>query len=236
MDKKRIISVCVPARDEVHSDFAFDLVNAVAFHVANHPNDAVNVNISKGTLLVSQRSELVMSAMENNADVVLFIDSDMRFPQDTIKQLLDRDLLVVAANCPRRRMPVGPTAANYDPETQRKVPVYTGEHDTGVEQVDAVGTGVMMVDTNVFRAIEMPWFATPWDVAAKGYMGEDIYFCKLLRDNQIPLYIDHDLSKKIGHIGTWEYKHDHTWAIRPQEDAYRASIGLKTELRKKDAA
>jgi len=122
---------------------------------------------------------------------VLFIDSDMRFPQDTIGRMLERDLLVLAANCPRRRMPVGPTAANYDAETQRKVPVYTGEHDTGVEQVDAVGTGVMMVDTNVFRAIEMPWFATPWDVAAKGYMGEDIYFCKLLRDNQIPLYIAH---------------------------------------------
>jgi hypothetical protein len=79
-------------------------------------------------------------------------------------------------------------------------------------------------------------FATPWDVAANGYMGEDIYFCKLLRDNAIPLYIDHDLSKHIGHIGTWEYKHQHTWAIRPQEDAYRESIGLKTELRKKDAA
>jgi hypothetical protein len=234
MSDKRIISVCVPARDEVHTMFTFDLVNAISHHIGT-TGEIVNLLMSQGTLLCSQRTELVMNAIHANADYLLFLDSDMRFPADTIARLLAHGECVVAANCARRRMPTGPTAGNYDKATGRKVLRYSMPEDTGLEQVDMVGTGVMLVDINVFKVIDMPWFATPWDTAAKGYMGEDVYFCKLLRDNGIPLYIDHDLSKQIGHIGTFEYKHEHTWALRPMEDARRKEAGAPVEESQKVA-
>jgi hypothetical protein len=30
------------------------------------------------------------------------------------------------------------------------------------------------------------------------------------------VYIDHDVSKEIGHIGTFEFRHEHTWVMKEQ--------------------
>jgi len=42
--------------------------------------------------------------MREGCSHILFIDSDMTFPQDMIQRLIDRDVDIVAANCARRRM------------------------------------------------------------------------------------------------------------------------------------
>jgi hypothetical protein len=34
------------------------------------------------------------------------------------------------------------------------------------------------------------------------------------------------VSKEIGHIGTFEFKHDHTWVMRDLEKAQKAEDGV----------
>ena len=211
------IAIGVPARDMVHTVFAFDLTNAVATHVAT-TDDIVVPLVSTGTMLPSHRTELVVLARREGATHLLFIDSDMSFPKDVIARLLAAGELVVAANCARRRMPTGPTAANYD-EKGVKSNVYTMADSVGLEKVDAVGTGIMLVDMRVFDMAPAPWFACPWVIDQNGFMGEDIFFCRLLKKYDIPIHIDHDVSLEIGHVGTWEYKHSHTWAIKEADEA-----------------
>jgi hypothetical protein len=206
------IAVCTPARDMVHTMYSYDLVNMVAYHTIN-TNDAVSLKISQGTLIANQRAELSLDAMAEGCTHILFIDSDMRFPQDMIERLLKHDLDIVATNCARRRMPTGPTAQLYKENGEREL-VWTMPESTGLQEVGSVGMGVMLIKANVFAALSEPWFETPWRVDKRGYIGEDVFFCQKAAAAGFKIWIDHDVSKEIGHIGTFEFKHDHTWVMK----------------------
>lgn len=209
------IAVCTPARDMVHTMFTYDLVNMVCFHTLN-TNDAVALKISEGTLIANQRAELSLDAMREGCSHLLFVDSDMRFPQDMISRLLKHDVDIVAANCARRRMPTGPTAQIYKENGEREL-VWTMPDSTGLQEVGSVGMGVMLIKAGVFKALSEPWYETPWRTDKRGYIGEDVFFCNKARDAGFKIWIDHDVSKEIGHVGTFEYKHDHTWVIKDLE-------------------
>jgi hypothetical protein len=199
----------------VHTMYSYDLVNMVAYHTLN-TNDAVSLKISQGTLIANQRAELSLDAMAEGCTHILFIDSDMRFPQDMIERLLKHDLDIVATNCARRRMPTGPTAQLYKENGDREL-VWTMPESTGLQEVGSVGMGVMLIKKNVFAALSEPWFETPWRVDKRGYIGEDVFFCQKAAAAGFKIWIDHDVSKEIGHIGTFEFKHDHTWVMKEIE-------------------
>ena len=59
-----------------------------------------------GTLIADQRMKLARMALEGGADYLLFLDSDMRFPANAVRQLLKHDKHIVAANYATRRLPV----------------------------------------------------------------------------------------------------------------------------------
>jgi hypothetical protein len=213
----KYIAVCTPARDMVHSNYTFCLVNMVAYHTLNTP-DAICLKINQGTLIQNQRADLCLEAMREDCTHVLFIDSDMTFPQDMVGRLLAHDKDIVATNCARRRMPTGPTARGLDGQL-----VYTMPDSTGLEEVESIGMGVMLISRKVFESLSEPWFETPWRTDKRGYIGEDVFFCRKARAAGFKIYIDHDVSKEIGHIGTFEFRHDHTWVMRDLEKAQKAS-------------
>jgi hypothetical protein len=215
--KTNYIAVCTPARDMVHTMFTYDLVNLVCYHTLN-TNDAISLKISEGTLIANQRAELSLDAMREGCSHLLFIDSDMRFPQDMISRLLAHDVDIVATNCARRRMPTGPTAQVYKENGDREL-VWSMPESTGLQEVGSVGMGVMLIKAGVFKALSEPWYETPWRSDKRGYIGEDVFFCRKAREAGFKIWIDHDVSKEIGHIGTFEFKHDHTWAIKDLEKA-----------------
>jgi hypothetical protein len=215
------IAVCTPARDMVHANYTFCLVNMVAFHTIN-TMDAVALKINQGTLIQNQRADLCLEAMGEGCSHVLFIDSDMTFPQDMVQRLLAHDKDIVATNCARRRMPTGPTAQKTLPDGSREL-IYTMPESTGLEEVESIGMGVMLIKRKVFESLTEPWFETPWRTDKRGYIGEDVFFCRKAAAAGFKIYIDHDVSKEIGHIGTFEFKHDHTWVMRDLEKAKEAS-------------
>jgi hypothetical protein len=215
------IAVCTPARDMVHANYTFCLTNMVAFHTIN-TMDAVALKINQGTLIQNQRADLCLEAMGEGCSHVLFIDSDMTFPQDMVQRLLAHDKDIVATNCARRRMPTGPTAQRTLPDGSREL-IYTMPESTGLEEVESIGMGVMLIKRKVFESLTEPWFETPWRTDKRGYIGEDVFFCRKAAAAGFKIYIDHDVSKEIGHIGTFEFKHDHTWVMRDLEKAKEAS-------------
>ena len=218
------IAVCTPARDMVHANYAFCMTNMVAHHTIN-TTDAVSLKIMQGTLIQTQRADLCLDAMAEGCTHILFVDSDMTFPQDMIERLLAHDLDIVATNCARRRLPTGPTAQRYD-ENGERVLVYTMPESTGIEEVGSIGMGVMLIKRKVFEALSEPWFETPWRNDKRGYVGEDVFFCRKAQAAGFKIWIDHDVSKEIGHIGTFEFKHDHTWVMRDLEKAEKAEDGV----------
>jgi hypothetical protein len=50
-------------------------------------------------------------------------------------------------------------------------------------------------------------------------MGEDWYFVKKLSEAGADIWIDHDLSRQIGHVGDFVYGHPHIPAIDMEKAA-----------------
>jgi len=211
----RSVAILVPARDTVMTSFAYDLARAMSFHTAT-TDDRVLLFTSHGTLIASQRMELARQALEEKADYLLWLDSDMRFPRETIGHLMLRDKPIVAANYATRRMPVKPVAMmDNDGEIGR---VYTAPDSEGLQPVDYIGMGVMMVKREVFEKLEAPWFAIPYSTIGQHYIGEDVFFCRKAREAGYEVLVDHDLSHQVKHIGTFEYSHEGAWAMKEQVD------------------
>jgi len=202
------VAICVPCRDTVMTGFAFDLAKLCAYEGVTRCAKGGSLLIYQvpGTLIFNQRERLAEEALKDGADAILWIDSDMRFPKDALQILLSRKLPIVGVNATTRRFPVLPTALDYDQETKDLVKV-TSKDKTGLEEVLGLGFGMVLIRKEVFQKVEKPWF---WfeQTDKGGTIGEDIYFCVKAFDKGFKTVLDHDLSKHIRHIGTYEYGWD----------------------------
>jgi hypothetical protein len=146
-------------------------------------------------LIQKNRRVLTERALADGCTTIIHVDSDMIFPADTFKVLRDSPHPVTAANCVKRRFPLEFTA---------QVP--TLQSSKGYQQVRRVGTGIMAIKAEVLGKLPKPWFAVAWD--GEKEVGEDYYFCDLCHEAGVPVFVDHDLSKRIGHLGLYEYRYE----------------------------
>ncbi len=165
---------------------------------------SIEVTFVGSSLLPEGRARLVSRGYDMEATHILWLDSDMKFPADVVARLLNHNKPVVAANYPRKNMEARPTA--YLDSEDYVGPVWTGDKAEGLQQVTYCGMGVMLCDMRVFDALNLPFFAMePQPPDFVKTVGEDVYFCKKLGDAGIEIFIDHDLSKQVAHIGEFEY-------------------------------
>lgn len=200
------ILVCVPTHGPCKAEFTIALARAVG-HFAAAPYDGekqITVTTVGSTILPEGRARLVGRAYENDASHIMWFDSDMKFPDDTISRLLNHNLPIVACNYPRKNIEARPTA--YADDDDYTGPVWSGDRATGLQKVSHCGMGVMLCDMRIFDYLDLPYFAIePQPPEFQKHIGEDVYFCKKLAAAGIDIFIDHDLSKLIAHIGEFEY-------------------------------
>lgn len=193
------LAVCIPARDQMHAVTTFCLYNLSS--VLTRLGIDNKLFLSHGTLIVNQRHELVLAAQEWGATHVMFIDSDMEFTPDCVISLIDRKLPVVAAGYSKRVEPFVVTAWHeiykWDSHVQ--------EFDKDLITCQAVAMGFMLIDITVFDELALPWFVLGWHGQ---YTGEDIEFCRMLLDKKIDINLDLTVTKKLGHLGTKNFKVD----------------------------
>lgn len=204
------VAICLPCRDMVHTSFAYDLSRMMASWAAQHvpKGDQLMIFTSKGTLIVNQRADLVRNAVNAGADYILWLDTDMRFPKDTLDRLLAHKKPIVAANYATRRLPVDTVAFQLaDDGGWSTLP--SSSEKTGLEKVTAVGMGVMLTDCKIYKEMEAPWFSITYHQNSHEYSGEDIYFCYKAGKMGYDILIDHDLSKEVKHVGDFEFGHEH---------------------------
>lgn len=215
------VKVGVPARDTVMTGFAHSLAMMVGVSAVN--DIEVNLTTSAGTLICDQRNKLAKATLEDGCDWLLFLDSDMRFPSDTLIRLLNRNAPIVTANYTTRRAPAEPVAFRHFGTCEK---LYTDEDSEGVEACSANGLGVALIHRSVFEAMEKPWFYIPYIPADDGHWGEDVWFCNQARKAGFDVLIDHDLSKEVKHIGMREYDYLDAACVKDEVvAAWRAERG-----------
>lgn len=168
----------------------------------------VSINNFHSSILPVARDELVKRALSWGATHILFVDSDMIFPPETIIRLLSHEKEIVAANCVTKRLPATTTARMKSEDAVGGEPVVhqTWEpNDPQLQEVWRVGTGIMLIDMKVFKKMPRPWFPIQWNEELGVYRGEDWGFCEKCEDLEIPIYIDIPLSFTIKHTGKLDY-------------------------------
>lgn len=199
------LHILIPSYDDVKADFMMSVV-AMNGYLFNNPCEngmEFTVQNRRGSLIHVIREEMIDDAIEKGATHILFLDSDMIFPKDTVNRLYAHGKDLVACNYVQRIVPCVPNTTNLD----RTGKVYSSESDTGLEEVSTAGLGVAWFNADVFRNTPRPWFDTYWgEIHGKStIIGEDVFLYMKLKHYGYNLYIDHDLSKEIAHIGQFEY-------------------------------
>ena len=206
------VMIAIPSGDTWKADFGMSLAGLIA-SIGKPLRKGKHIEMlrlwnTKGSILSRSRQTLVEKAQAEKVSHILFLDSDMVFPEWTLHRMLDLELMVVAANCATKQLPSTPTARHYDPMTVAGEQVYSNGTGKLIEEVWRVGTGVMLINMKVFDKVPSPWFDITWNETLKDYTGEDWNFCKKLQDAGIPIHIDHVLSQHIGHVGRYTFTHN----------------------------
>lgn len=196
--------IAIPCMDTLHTAFADSLLRM------DKP-PGTSVVFLPGSLVYDARNQLSLTAMENNFDNVLWLDSDIVPPQDVLVRMqksMDDGLSMATGLYFKRTMPTAPviykTIAPPEPDSsghmRKRIEEYRDYEQDSVFPVAGCGFGCVMTSTDLLREMwgkyGPPFTPFPW-------AGEDIAFC--YRVNQAGKQIWCDSSIKCKHIGTFAY-------------------------------
>jgi hypothetical protein len=189
-----------PTRDTVPAAFAVSAAHLFAYtRELGQWGKNVTMDWVASTYIHVGREWFLESALKQGATHILWLDTDMRVPRETAVLLAMHDHPIVACNYHVRQASGIFTAARGD---QR---VATTEASTGLEAVEYVGMGAMLMRAEVVAGLGRPWFRHGLNEFG-GDVGEDVMFCRGLGRAGYTVYIDHDLSKDVEHIGQHTYR------------------------------
>lgn len=213
MKENRLV-IGIPSTDTWEAGFAMSLLfmtnRLVAHPYINGKPTQLRIHNRKGSILPQSRHKILSEALKTNSTHLLFIDSDQTFPADLAHRLMQHQKKVVGCNIATKTLPSNPTARQFN-NTRAGELVYTHEDSKGLEQVWRLGCGIMLIDLLAMRREGLrnpPWFDITWHEETQDYRGEDWFFCERLEQAGIKIYVDHELSWEVGHIGKMNYGHD----------------------------
>lgn len=161
-----------------------------------------------------QRNEFAEHLLgESQFSHLVMLDLDHRHPYEAVMQLCasvaeDEARQVVAALSFRRGEPYEPLM--YRLEDDRLISIVEWEPGEVLE-VDATGTGAIIISREVFEALPWPWFK--YEYPERGhYPTEDTFFCKLCKEHGIPMHVDTRI------------RNDHLMTVGVNEEFFRAYV------------
>lgn len=200
------IAVCIPSTGQRYSAMATCVEGMLAFIAANpFPGYAPGCNIErislKGSLMPKLREDFFKKARKAGCTHALCLDADQTFPRDVLHRLLMAEKPIVACNIATKELPSRPTARSFDGTKVGRLVRFK----TGLEQIWRVGLAVALVDLKAIEPLGKGIFEVTYDHDLDDYIGEDWTFCGHAEKHGIGVWIDHDLSKQVAHIGDYAF-------------------------------
>lgn len=144
------------------------------------------------------RDHLVRKALEDNVDYIFFLDTDVIPHSEILIHLLGWKLPIVSAlYWTKARLPCAYKFKEDQNHVESIDPAFLKQR---ILEVDAVGTGCLLIDARLFKIIPPPWFKwdmLPW-VPKEDSQGhsEDINFCLKAKQYGFPIYLDTEVRCK----------------------------------------
>jgi hypothetical protein len=199
------LMVSVPSSRDWKPQFSMSFVglaNHLQRHGAGGRLKGINFqSTQQASILPNAREGFFRHALEGGFTHWLSLDDDMQFPADAFDRLLARNLPVVAANyC--RKIPGQAMAVSAGLDLQ----IMTSQGRSGVEEIGRMALGLALVDMRVVKHVPAPRFEIRWDDSVQMCCSDDVYFSDKLRAHGVKIYVDHDLSQHVYHIGDFPFQ------------------------------
>lgn len=205
------VVVAWPDGGSVSGSFAHSMLALYEFERSN-PNDRYEMlpPYRHSSLYVQEnRNNIVRTALEIEADWLLQLDGDESFRPELLRVLMrtsDRETRPIVAGLYSNVGVIDEDNASggivilncayNEVEDGQYAPIEVPEHMTPF-QVSAVGSGILLAHTDVYRAIPQPWFWIEWferldenGEQVRQIMNEDIAFCRRAREAGYDIWVD----------------------------------------------
>lgn len=193
----RKILIAVPCMDQVPAQFAHSLSVLTSYGVKD---TQISVWFNLGSLVYTSRNEIAKRALLDEADLVMWFDSDMVFHPDTMTRLLehiDNGADFVTGVYYRRTPPFTPTIfKTMEIDGAEAKWTQFDEIPDSLFEVAACGFGCVLMKTEMFVAV-FGKFGNMFSPI--GNVGEDIAFCWRATQCGYKLYADPTIP--LGHVG-----------------------------------
>ena len=194
------ILVAVPCMDMMHTQFVHSLLTL-------HMTDEYEVRFGASSLIYDTRNQLLVYALENGFDRVLWFDSDMKFGPETLTYLnedMEKGFGIVSGLYFKRKPPHSPVIFKQceivkledgmlDPTSEP----YDDYPDDCLFEIAACGFGCVMMDMTVAKDI-VDQYGRMLFMPVAGF-GEDLSFCMRARMAGHKIWCDSRV--KLGHVG-----------------------------------
>lgn len=188
------VLIGVPCLDSIKTKTAFSL-----FNLKRGGNTELIMKV--GADVARNRNQIVEYAIEKGFTHILFIDSDMKFNPDTLERLLENDEDICGVMYHQRALPLRYNLMPMEQDEERgKYEIVDFKVPADLFEVKWVGTGIMLIKTEVFKKLQKPYFAFLYE---DEYVGEDVYFCRKARDAGYKIFVDATVQNR--HVGNFEY-------------------------------
>ena len=186
--------IAIPCMDQVPVPFCHSLAQLEKICECS-------LMMKSGALVYMSRDQMAVTAIQNEFDYVMWFDSDMQFPPDTLKRLMktmtENNYDILSGVYFRRVPPYSPvlfdkleiTGDTADFTEFKEIP-------KGIFEVGACGFGCVLMKTDVFFDVQSRFGAM---FAHIGGNGEDTSFC--WRARQCGYKVMCDPSLVCGHVG-----------------------------------
>lgn len=142
-------------------------------------NLRVKGEVCYGKNYVDARTELVELALKDpDATHIMFIDDDILLPLDALTKLTEAKEPIISCNYVKKRFPIESIALSTQPSKIGFSNAEVVPHKEFVEpiEVSQAGLGATLIDLNVFKIIEKPWFEFIYNKDGSVFAGEDVRF------------------------------------------------------------
>jgi hypothetical protein len=178
----------VPSPGYWKAPMAVDAISAVVW--ATLHGLYIEPRGAEGAYTESNRNNIVRATLnyEHPIDAIMWWDADMRSPSDTISRLWGHGKAIVGATYRERQEPY------------RYLGRFCDEADahahSGVVPMELMPGGMVMVRSELYRAIEPPWYKLD-----ENGLRDDYYFTNKAREAGFEVCCDMALTAKVRHRG-----------------------------------
>lgn len=171
-------------------DFKINIQVMMGLFMLWKPHNWVPIYKAGPTIDVNRNRLVDTALMDEKVTHILFVDTDTMPPPNLLSRFLQWDKPVMSGLYIQRMVPFRCTQfVKFDDKKFKRLRIADFPEGELV-RVDSTGAGALLIKREVFERLEEPFFKFILTNKGRDYLGEDIYFCRKLAEEGIPIHVD----------------------------------------------